>query len=774
MPVILLSSLLVFILSVQILSSQTVSARIIPAPQSVFALEGKFKITSATRIVLGEETTRRDRFAAALINETLHNLKDVALRIVSEESVRRFSTNFIFIGAPTHRAGKQLALERRIVLRPEMNEEGYALDVRPEGIVILAASQAGRFYGIQSLCQLIEREKKTIVVSSCSATDWPRFSFRGVSLQFPSSPAGTEEFRNDIRRFARLKLNAVVLALPLNSSFMDKTIQEIEEFARQNSFQIIPRFTANDTLAERMTTLLQRFHSSTALVVTDEAFTSEIAIPPTVWEKLRRSKKKFVVDTTVARLFSSSNRSSSNEFLLLASSDQLKNGKGTLPTRKNGAVRSIVSVLPVSTWFLFPHYNRFERDLLEAIDAAEILSSLGTLISIREPGGLSVFPELEQLGIAWAAEAAWSGRFSNRQAFSERFFETEFRSENAALHAQACYALLDEPSALVSWNQFFGHPLLTAPTQQENDLAYNIQSRASLVAALARQLEVSALQNRSHARRLSDVAGLLSWFARSQTIVQQIHSSVSSKRGLHSTSRKEVGMGIRELESTLDSLVRLLPRTPFNATAEHFRPLQRWWARIHEEIEQGEAPSIPLLSSAWIGNGQPDSVPTAERRTPETLYFRRDFETKDSLRTGWLQVISRSSVRVWLNGVLVEQSSPTSGSPTDRAFTLALYDLLPHLRLGPNCLAAEVCSPPSENSPPLNAFAVLTSLHGPSVEILSDSSWFCSRLAVPKWQTLNSDSLSWGNASVEPNPVVALRPDFTLRRVSWIGSTRLK
>ena len=97
MPTILLSSLFIFTVSIHVLISQAASTRIIPAPQTVLAQEGKFKITSSTRIILGGETTPRDRFAAALINETLREWKDVTLRIISEESVRRISSNFLDI-----------------------------------------------------------------------------------------------------------------------------------------------------------------------------------------------------------------------------------------------------------------------------------------------------------------------------------------------------------------------------------------------------------------------------------------------------------------------------------------------------------------------------------------------------------------------------------------------------------------------------------------------------------------------------------------------------
>ncbi|MEK7670034.1 MAG: glycoside hydrolase family 20 zincin-like fold domain-containing protein, partial [Bacteroidota bacterium] len=146
-----------------LVSSQEVTS-IIPTPQQVTTKPAKFKITSSTKVVLGTGTSREDGFAASQVNHQLAEMKGPYVKTVDEESLRRFAPNFVYIGTPESERGKEFLKERIGRLTKEMREEGYFLDVTMEGVVIIAHSATGRFYGVMSLLQLIEREKKSLVV----------------------------------------------------------------------------------------------------------------------------------------------------------------------------------------------------------------------------------------------------------------------------------------------------------------------------------------------------------------------------------------------------------------------------------------------------------------------------------------------------------------------------------------------------------------------------------------------------------------------------------
>ena len=63
--------------------------------------------------------------------------------------------------------------------------EAYFLKINPDNITILASKEAGLFYGIQSLFQLLPKNisaDEKIKIPSCEITDYPRFSWRGLNL----------------------------------------------------------------------------------------------------------------------------------------------------------------------------------------------------------------------------------------------------------------------------------------------------------------------------------------------------------------------------------------------------------------------------------------------------------------------------------------------------------------------------------------------------------------------------------------------------------------
>jgi hexosaminidase len=59
--------------------------------------------------------------------------------------------------------------------------EGYKLQIRPQGISLIGHDEAGLFYGLQSLAQLISQSKST-ALAACDISDYPRFSYRGMHL----------------------------------------------------------------------------------------------------------------------------------------------------------------------------------------------------------------------------------------------------------------------------------------------------------------------------------------------------------------------------------------------------------------------------------------------------------------------------------------------------------------------------------------------------------------------------------------------------------------
>lgn len=92
------------------------------------------------------------------------------------------------------------------------NEEGYILEVKPGEVIIKGRSEAGVFYGCQTLLQLIEdaRDQK-IIIPACKITDYPDVSYRSFHLDIKYHLDNMNYYYKMIDRLAQIKINAVMV-----------------------------------------------------------------------------------------------------------------------------------------------------------------------------------------------------------------------------------------------------------------------------------------------------------------------------------------------------------------------------------------------------------------------------------------------------------------------------------------------------------------------------------------------------------------------------------
>ena len=107
----------------------------------------------------------------------------------------------------------------------ELGEEGYSLEIRPDGITIVAARPAGAFYGVQTLRQLLppaweyeglrppDRNAAPLALRAMAVVDRPRFEWRGAMLDVARHFFSTDEVKRFIDLMALHKLNRLHLHL---------------------------------------------------------------------------------------------------------------------------------------------------------------------------------------------------------------------------------------------------------------------------------------------------------------------------------------------------------------------------------------------------------------------------------------------------------------------------------------------------------------------------------------------------------------------------------
>lgn len=94
------------------------------------------------------------------------------------------------------------------------SEEGYVLSVSEKGVVIAARSEAGLFYGCQTLEQVLEDSRDyNCPIPAMKITDFPSIAYRAVHLDTKHHLDRMEYYYAMMDKLARYKINAVIWEL---------------------------------------------------------------------------------------------------------------------------------------------------------------------------------------------------------------------------------------------------------------------------------------------------------------------------------------------------------------------------------------------------------------------------------------------------------------------------------------------------------------------------------------------------------------------------------
>lgn len=110
-------------------------------------------------------------------------------------------------------------------------DESYKLSVGEKRIEITSPGEAGAFYGVQTLRQLIDGASGG-ELSSCEITDSPRFGYRGLHFDVSRNFRSPEFLKKQIDAMARLKLNRMHIHLTDGAGWR----MEIDSFPRLTSY----------------------------------------------------------------------------------------------------------------------------------------------------------------------------------------------------------------------------------------------------------------------------------------------------------------------------------------------------------------------------------------------------------------------------------------------------------------------------------------------------------------------------------------------------------
>jgi len=184
-------------LAAAVFASNADDPAVIPLPQKMERHDGAFKLTADTRIHVDSASRATGKF----LTERLRPATGYPLK-----------TSTKFFGGAAIPGGILLTTKNADT---NLGPEGYELTVAPDSIVIRAPTQAGLFYGVQTLFQLLPPEIfSTNLVTNADwqipcvkIEDWPRFKWRGFMLDVSRHFFSKSEVETFLDAMALHKMN---------------------------------------------------------------------------------------------------------------------------------------------------------------------------------------------------------------------------------------------------------------------------------------------------------------------------------------------------------------------------------------------------------------------------------------------------------------------------------------------------------------------------------------------------------------------------------------
>lgn len=192
---------------------------IFPIPQQQEILNDAFRMDETVAIIIPQKANEKDLSLARFLVRELSDKYGIALKIETRTDMPN-DRKVVVMGSIENPLIKKYCADNRVeVTQKNPGAEGYILQVNSNSIVIAGSDDAGAFYGLQSLRQMLDHEKGKSI-QGVKVRDWPNFPFRAIRLYIPG-PENMAFFNRFLRDFMALyKYNKVVLEL--NCMRLDK------------------------------------------------------------------------------------------------------------------------------------------------------------------------------------------------------------------------------------------------------------------------------------------------------------------------------------------------------------------------------------------------------------------------------------------------------------------------------------------------------------------------------------------------------------------------
>ena len=214
---------------------------LLPQPQQIAYGEGKLSL-QGLQVSLPPDAGSEDTFAAQRLSTCLTTRGGEAISITNGQT----SGPEIRL----RRTGAVHALPQPGETPGPRSRESYSILIDSRGGQVEAQSSAGLFYGVETLCQLVEANR---ALPAVRIEDWPAQAYRGAMVDMSEGPLPTEqEIKRQIDFLARWKANQYyfyneanieLAGYPLlnpEARFTRPQIESIVAYASERHIDVVP------------------------------------------------------------------------------------------------------------------------------------------------------------------------------------------------------------------------------------------------------------------------------------------------------------------------------------------------------------------------------------------------------------------------------------------------------------------------------------------------------------------------------------------------------
>ncbi|MBM3853316.1 MAG: hypothetical protein FJ399_09185, partial [Verrucomicrobia bacterium] len=186
---------------------------VFPLPQEIALTDAALRLDGDTVILLPAQPSHQDLKLARLLQGYLADRTGLAVETAGADTIPAGKHTIIVGSVNNPLVQRQAAARGWTLTATQPGPEGYLLAVDSGAVVVGGCDDAGAFYGVQSLRQLLAPRDNGWLIRGARIKDWPRLPFRGIRLYLPGQE-NVAFFKRFLRDFMALyKFNRVIIEM---------------------------------------------------------------------------------------------------------------------------------------------------------------------------------------------------------------------------------------------------------------------------------------------------------------------------------------------------------------------------------------------------------------------------------------------------------------------------------------------------------------------------------------------------------------------------------